>query len=134
MKRDNPKSGIDRKRLIRALITGVIVGTAVSVLILLLTAAVIVKSGRVPYAALAPAAIAAVCAGAFFGGYCCARINRSFGLAVGAVCGALMFPLILGLGAAFGGKIDLLSFLRCLLMILSAAAGGVLAVNHRRGA
>lgn len=132
MKRDNTRTVIDRKRLIKAVVFGVTAGLAVSLLVLLITAAVIVKSGRVPYPALVPAAIAAACIGAFSGGYTTARINRSFGLATGAFCGVIMYPVLLALGAAFGGSFDPLSLLRLLLMTVSGAVGGVLGVNKRR--
>ena len=132
MKSESSKAGFDRKRAVRSLVTGTIIGTAVSFLVILLAVFFIIKSQAVPYQAIAPISIAAASVGSFCGGYISARLNKSLGMAAGTVCGGIMFVLLAGLGLITGGTAGLVTLLRLALMLLFGAAGGVLGVNKRR--
>lgn len=132
MKRENVRSELSPRKTIKAVLVGACVGLAAAAVLLLLTAVVIVKSGHVPYAAIVPAAIAVVCAGAFLGGYTAARIRKSKGLLLGAVGGVVLFLIFWAAGAAAGGISGVSTLLRLLLMTAAGAFGGVLGVNRRK--
>ncbi len=132
MKSESSRAGFDRKRIVRSLVTGTIIGTAVSFLIILLAVFFIIKMQSMPYDALAPISIAAASVGSFCGGYISARANKSLGMVIGAVCGGIMFVLLAGTGLIMGGTAGLVTLLRLALMLLFGAAGGVLGVNKRK--
>ena len=131
MKGEKGRNALSLRKTIRAVLAGGVAGLGVSTILLLLTAIVIVKSGRVPYAAIVPAAITVVCIGAFIGGYTAARIQKSKGLLLGAVGGVLLFLIFWAAGAAAGGVSGVSTLLRLLLMTAAGAFGGVLGVNRR---
>lgn len=135
MKKENPGGAVSLKKIVRSLMVGLLPGAALTVLILLSAAAVMVKSERVSYQAIAPIAIAASGCGAFIAGYCSSRLHRSRGLLIGSVGGLLLFAVSILLGAAVGGQqLSIVTLLRFALCVLCGAAGGVLGVNkkHRR--
>ncbi len=75
---------------------------------------------------------AALCIGAYAGGYICARKRRQNGLLMGVICGTLIFFAILVLSLIFtksalsfsaGGKL--------LLSLVFAGIGGVVGVNAK---
>lgn len=132
MKKDSVKKTFVSGKALKAIIIGSIVGSAVSVFAIILASTIIVKLGMVPYEVIVPIVIAAIVIGAFIGGYITARINKTSGMAMGAVCATVMFVLCLGTGTASGGVLGITVLLRLLLMIVSGAVGGILGVNKRR--
>ena len=119
-------------RYIKGLVFGMIAGTAATVLFVIAFAAVIVKTGSVPHGILSPLTAAAAGLGALFGGYLCGRTGKRLGMAMGALCGLLIFSALLLIGTAFGGTIGAATLLRLLLIITGGALGGIAGVNRRR--
>lgn len=75
---------------------------------------------------------AALCVGAYFGGYVAARRRRQSGLMMGTLCGLMMFGLIFagsyffaGTAGGFSGSAKLVMTLVC------GAVGGVVGVNSK---
>lgn len=132
MKSDSAKHRTEVVKRIKSLITGVTAGAVVSVIAVILTAFAVMKSGSVPYDTMPALAAASGCLGAFAGGYLCARINKSMGLAMGAACGGLLFLVLLIAGLGFGGGIGLFTLVRALLMAVCGGIGGILGVNRRK--
>lgn len=75
---------------------------------------------------------AALCVGAYFGGYVAARRRRQNGLLMGALCGLMMFGAIFagsyffaGTAGGFSGSAKLVMTLVC------GAVGGIVGVNSK---
>ena len=133
MKKENPGGTVSLKKIVRSLIIGLLPGAALTVLLLLSAAAVMVKAESVSYQAIVPIAIAAAGCGSFAAGYCSSRLHKSRGLLIGSAGGLLLFVISLVLGLAVGGQeLGIAALLRLALCVLCGAAGGVLGVNKKR--
>lgn len=120
------------KRWLRPLLVGTAVGVIACVAALMLCAA-LVRSVDVPRAAVMPLAVAAGAVGAFAAGLTAALISRQRGLALGAVCGLLLFLLVLLAGfARYTGVSGGYALLKAAVLTVAGALGGVLGVNRRR--
>ncbi len=123
---------IDKKKAVASLVAGTLGGLAATAVVLMIFAFITVKMQNVNYDVFLPVVIAAACIGAFCGGYLSARINRSAGLAIGAVSAVLIFAVLLCVSAALGAVPQAAAALRLAAMVISGAIGGVLGVNKRR--
>ncbi|MGN1457599.1 MAG: TIGR04086 family membrane protein [Acutalibacteraceae bacterium] len=134
MKSDKSRNSGTAVRAAKAVAVGTVVGLVICMLILLVITFMLVKIQKFPETAVVPVAIFTACIGAFVGGYFSARVKKSNGLLMGAVCALVMFVVLLLVGIAFAGDIfGVVSLLRMGVMIISGAIGGVLGVNkHRR--
>lgn len=107
-------------------------GAAISTAILLVFA--LVMSVRdVPAVLINPLACAAIAVGSFFAGFLCAKMLRQRGMLFGALCGILMFGILLFTsltltGDAFGWIV----LIKLVIVMTSAMIGGVIGVNTRR--
>ena len=86
-------------RWLRPVLVGVAVGL-IGCIALLMLMALIVQSVDVPRAAILPLAIIAAAIGAFLAGLTAAAIAKQKGLLLGAVCGLVLWLLILLAGVA----------------------------------
>ena len=120
------------KKIAKSEIFGIIAGAVLTVVFMMFGAAVMVKMQKVMYNMTVPFAMAALCIGALGGGYITARINKSMGMAVGAVCGTGVFLIMLAFGAVFGSKLGIVTLIRAVAAVISGALGGVLGVNKRK--
>ena len=117
------------KRVLRPVVIGTVIGAGGCLLILLLMAAVMASSD-IPKAAVTPMAVAAAAIGAFISGIVAARISREKGLMLGAVCGLLLYLLVMLAGFAVLREIrGAYAVVQLAVMIGCAALGGVLGVN-----
>ena len=130
------KSSSGKKRMImryvRGLVFGMTAGTGATVLFVMAFAGIVVRTGSVPYGAIAPVTAAAAGVGALLGGYLCGRIGKRMGMAMGALCGLLMFLVLVSVGAASGGAVGTATLLRLVLLITAGALGGIAGVNGAR--
>jgi putative membrane protein (TIGR04086 family) len=95
--------------------------------------ALIVQSVDVPRAAILPLAITAAAIGAFLAGLTAAAIAKQNGLLLGAVCGLVLFLLILLAGVArYAGVNGGNAVLKLAILLLCGSIGGVLGVNLRK--
>ena len=117
------------KRVLRPVVIGTVIGAGGCLLILLLMAAVMASSD-IPKAAVTPMAVAAAAIGAFISGIVAARISREKVLMLGAVCGLLLYLLVMLAGFAVLREIrGAYAVVKLAVMIGCAALGGVLGVN-----
>ena len=128
----NPRkedSSVMIKRVVRPVVIGTVAGAGCCLLLLLLMAAVMASSD-IPKAAVTPMAVAAAAIGAFVSGIIAARISRERGLLLGAVCGLLLYLLVMIAGFAMLREIrGAYAVVKLAVMIGCAAFGGVLGVN-----
>ena len=119
-------------KIVRPLLWGALAGVLSCLLLLLLMAAVLAV-GDVPKTAVTPLAVSAAVVGAGVGGFVTARLRGENGLLFGALCGLLLFVLVMAVGFSLlqqirGGY----ALLKLALMLAAGAIGGVLGVNRRR--
>lgn len=117
---------------LRPVLVGVAVGL-IGCIGLLMLMALIVQSVDVPRAAILPLAIAAAAIGAFLAGLTAAAVAGQKGLLLGAVCGLVLWLLILLAGVArYEGVSGGNALIKFAAFLLSGGIGGVLGVNLRR--
>jgi|GEM_PF-1535854 len=118
--------------LIRPLLIGTAVGVVVSVLVLMLMA-LLVQSVDVPRAAVLPLAMSAGAVGAFMGGLTTALTAGRRGLMMGALCGLVLFFLILLAGfVRFTGVSGTTAVLKAVVLVVAGGIGGLLGVLRRK--
>ncbi len=117
---------------LRPVLVGVAVGVIACVGALMLMA-LIVQSMDVPRAAILPLAIAAAAIGAFLASLTAAAVAKQKGLLLGAVCGLILWLLILLAGVArYTGVSGEGAALKLAVLLLCGSVGGVLGVNLRK--
>ena len=117
---------------LRPVLVGVAVGLIGCIGALMLMA-LIVRSVDVPRAAILPLAIVAAAVGAFLAGLTAAAIAKQKGLLLGAVCGLVLWLLILLAGfTRYAGVSGGSTAIKLAALVLSGGIGGVLGVNLRR--
>ena len=117
---------------LRPALVGVAVGLIGCVGSLML-AALLVQSVDVPRAVILPLAIAAAAIGAFLAGLTAAAVSGQRGLLFGAVCGLLLWLLILLAGVArYAGVSGGNTLIKLAVLVLAGSVGGVLGVNMRK--
>ena len=120
------------KKIVKSEIFGMAAGIIFTLIFTAFFTAVMVKMERVAYNAVLPFGWGALCIGTFGGGYITARINKSMGMAVGAVCGVGVFLIVLAVGAILGSELGIVTLVRAGTAVISGALGGVLGVNKRK--
>ncbi|MBQ4333001.1 MAG: TIGR04086 family membrane protein [Clostridia bacterium] len=117
---------------VRPLLVGLCVGVLCCTLLLLL-AALAIRSVEIPRAAVTPLATVAAGIGAFAGGLAAALAAGRRGLVMGALCGILLFVIILLAGLARATGIDPgYAAIKLAVLTVAGAIGGVLGVNRKR--
>lgn len=117
--------------LLRSLMIGIVSGAAICTVLLLISAAVIQTSGKLPQDFLQPLIMIICGVSAFFSGCLAAKISHKRGLLLGACCGFLLFLLCLIGGVANAHDVTgMSSFTRMLVMVLAGSLGGYLAMCH----
>ena len=117
---------------VRPLLIGLCTGVLCCTLLLLL-AALAIRSVDVPRAAVTPIALAAAGISALVAGLAAALAAGRRGLVTGLICGVLLALLLLIAGSARSGSIDPgYTTLRTAILTVAGAIGGVLGVNRKR--
>ena len=119
------------RRGVRPITMGVLVGTVVCA-VLLLVFSVVLASRSVPQGLIGPMAIFALSIGAFSSGFCSARIARAKGLLFGAACGVIITVLVMTASMIGGSELGIPALLKTAFILFSSMIGGVLGVNARR--
>lgn len=116
---------------IKAILLGVLLGEAVTILILLAASLLMLKMD-LPLFLTDIWIVCSAAAGGFASGYLCARIAREKGIVLGAVCGGIQILILLlfSLGAEPSTTLPLL-LLKFGLLLAGAMAGGILGVNRK---
>ena len=121
----------DKKKFIRSVAIGLLVGMAASVLLICLLSAILSKSGLLPNEVIDWVTAATLAIGALAGGFTAAKLNRGAGLIAGAAAGAAMlFALVLAAALRGEAAFTLLFPIKLAATLLGASAGGILAVRR----
>lgn len=119
-------------RWLRPLLVGLCVGVIAGTL-LLLVAALVLKSVSLPASTIRPMAVTAAGVGAFAAGLAAAITAKERGLLTGAVCGALLYLLLLLIGLVrLGGADTGYAFIKWAVLTVCGAVGGLVGVNRKR--
>ena len=106
---------------------------AIACIALLLLMAAVVRSVDVPSRASMPMAVAAAAGGAFLSGLTAAHLAGRRGLLFGALCGAMLFLLILIAGfVRYSGVSGGFTAVKLLVLTAAGAIGGVLGVGRKK--
>lgn len=115
---------------VKSLLLGLGVGVVTATLLLLLCALVITRVA-VPDQAILPMAVTAMGIGSLVGGCAVGLSAKQHGLLLGAVCGTLLYLILLILGVSRGGVAPAYAALKWAVLTVCSAAGGVWSVNRR---
>ena len=120
------------KKLLKSLIIGVLCGIATVTILIMLLSFVLLISGKYPTDIISYISLAFLLIGGLVGGYFAARLNKSSGLAVGALTGFIIFLIILIVGLSqSSGTITLFTLYKLLVLVIFSALGGILGVNKQ---
>lgn len=122
----------DKKRLAKAIFIGVLTSALCEIILMSLFSVLIITSGLLPADVTDYIMIAATAVSVFFGGFICAKINKSSGLICGLLTAAIGFAIITLIGLLQSEAVlTILSLIRLIAMLLCGCAGGILGVNQK---
>lgn len=112
------------------MLKAVAIGLLVTTVVLLLFSFVMCKKD-VPFMLLNPFSAGLLMLGSFLSGYLAARRMREHGMILGALCGLIIFAILL-LGS-FMSRFDvgLIAVIKLMIAVVSGAIGGIIGVNAR---
>lgn len=117
---------------LRSIVIGSVAGAALCAALLGACALAFVSAGNIPQNTISPMVIALSVLSSFVAGFISAKISHKRGLVLGALSGLLLFVLFLVSGLiASREAISVTVIMRMLVMILSGAIGGLLAVSKK---
>ena len=119
-------------RWVRPVLIGAIAGILCCLLALLLGAA-IMAAQDIPQMAVTPMAVIAAAFGAFAGGLIAARVAGERGILYGALCGAVLYLLVMIAGFAVLKDIrGVYALVKLAVMVGCGAVGGIVGDNFRK--
>lgn len=125
-------SGISSSNYINPISIGTLSGLATCSLLLISLAFIFTKSSNPPHSVVDPLTITIAGIGAFVGGYFSSRISKENGMMYGMICAFIMFLFIFISGLiSVRESITMSTLIRCILMLISGAVGGIIGVNKR---
>ncbi len=123
----------DKKRLIKAIVTGMLCGILTSVTLMCIFALVMTKGGLLPTEVINLLLSGFLAVGSFAGGFVAVKINRGAGLIVGALTGAAMLASLVLVSALRGeAAFSMLFYIKTAAAVLGGAAGGILATREKK--
>lgn len=115
---------------LRSIILGTVVGAVLCAALLGAFALAFVSAGHIPQNLISPMMLGLSVLSSFASGFVTAKISHKRGLAYGALSGLLLFALFLISGLiASHEPVSLTAGIRMLVMVISGAIGGLLAVS-----
>lgn len=121
---------LNDRTFIKALILGVLSSVAMIAVLMCIMSTVLLFSSLLPYEYLEYIMLAIDALGVLFGGYIAARINRSQGLVLGLLNGAIIFIALLIIGFCMSsGTVTLITLFKAVVTLLFSAIGGIRGVN-----
>jgi len=125
--KENPAFGA-----LRSIVIGSVAGAALCAVLLGVFALAFVSAGHIPQGFISPLVIGLSALSAFTAGLITVKISHERGLAYGMLSGLLLFVLFLVSGLiASREAVSPASGMRMLVMALSGALGGLLAVSKK---
>lgn len=132
MKNDAVANRSEFKKCAVAVIIGLFAGVAVSIVLLLIFAAVM-SFTNIPQTFIPIMSVLAAAIGSFIGGIISASFFQKSGMLTGALCGAALSVIVLLSGVfVLNEGIGAVAFTKLIIFICSAAIGGIIGVNRRR--
>ncbi len=116
--------------LVKPLLIGMCVGVVTATLLLLLCALLVFKT-TLPSGAITSMALVATGVGGLAGGIATGLSAGQKGLLIGAVCGTLLYLILLIIGLARGGVAPAYAAIKWAMLTVCSAAGSVWGVNRR---
>ena len=118
------------RAFILALVLGVTSSVAMIVILMCVMSAILTFSALLPYEYLQYIMLAVDGLGVLFGGYIAARVNKSQGLILGLLNGAIIFIALLICGFCMNtDSITIITLIKAVVILLFSALGGIKGVN-----
>ena len=122
----------DSRSFVKALILGVVSSVVMISVLMCITAAILLISSQLPYDYLEYIMLITDAVSVFIGGYIAGRLNKSQGLILGLLCGAIVLVSIIIGGFITGPQtITLITLLKAVVIIIFSALGGIKGVNTK---
>ncbi len=119
------------RQWVRPLLIGTAVGIIACTAVMLLMTLVL-QHAEIPRRAVMPMAVAAAAVGSFLAGLVAARLARQNGLLLGALCGSVLYLLVLAAGLLHYAGVGIgFAAVKAGMMLVAGALGGILGVNRR---
>ena len=120
----------DNKKIIKAIILGVMSSACIMAILMSITAVILTTSALLPYEYLTYIMFFIEAISVFFGGYIASRINKSKGLILGFINGSIIFTAITLSGLfTSGDTITYLTLLKLVIILVFSILGGIKGVN-----
>ncbi|MEG1774771.1 MAG: TIGR04086 family membrane protein [Oscillospiraceae bacterium] len=113
--------------ILKAVTLGLLVTT-----VLLLLFAFIMSKKDLPFALVNPLSVTSLIAGSMLAGFLSAHWLREHGMTVGALCGLILFLLLLLASAMTKFEIGTQALMKLAIAVISGAIGGVAGVNAQK--
>lgn len=121
---------LNNSAFIKALILGVFSSVAMITILMCVVSAILLFSSLLPYEYLQYIMLAVDTLGVLFGGYIAARVNKSQGLVLGLVNGAIILVALLIIGFCLSSDtLTLNTLLKVVVIMIFSALGGIKGVN-----
>lgn len=121
---------LNNRAFIKALILGVFSSVAMIAVLMCILSTILTFSALLPYEYLQYIMLAVDALGVLFGGYIAARVNKSQGLVLGLLNGAIIFIALIIIGFCMSSHtITLTTLLKAIVIFVFSALGGIRGVN-----
>lgn len=129
-KQRSVSKGNDATTNMTTMLKAVTFGLLATTVVLLLFSFVMCKKD-VPFVLLNPFSAGLLMLGSFLSGYLAARRIRERGMIIGALCGLIIFSLLLLASVMNRFDVGLAAFIKLAISVVSGAIGGILGVNAK---
>ena len=124
--------GKDKGHIVKAVLIGVLCSVVLSVLLTCLFSMMLNMTSGIPYEIIDYMMVAIEGFSVLIGAYIACVIVKSKGLVIGALCGAIVWVILLAVGMSIAkNNIGLLTVIRIVVLLLCGIIGGVAGVNRK---
>ena len=132
MRAINSKFDSINKKAIKSVIFGSLVGTLITIILIIICSLIIISMGRLPDGALEYITLGLLAAGGYIGGYIGGRIYKGSGLFIGLATGSIMFIIVFLAGInSFTGSFSPLILFKIMVLLVFSTLGAVIGVNKK---
>lgn len=123
----------DKKQLVKGVVTGTVCGLLVTMLLNIICAAVMLKTGLLPAELTGYIVCGLLAAGAVAAGITATKITRSAGLIVGLIAGATMFLLVTIAGLIKSSEtVGVMTVIKLASCLAFGGLGGILGLKENK--
>lgn len=117
---------------LKALIIGTLSSAGITAILLMLISLMLKISGTLPYDLLVWITIAVSTVSTLIGGYITARVTKINGLLSGALCGIIMFTILMIAGLCLSEEtLTYITLVKLIAFTISGGLGGIKGVNKK---